>query len=289
MLEDIKNKRINGVIIKDLSRLGRNYIEVGNFIDEIVPKYRLRFISVNDNVDSYLNPNVMDSLEIPFKNLMNESYSRDISKKVSSAYKMMAKNGQYVSGTPPYGYMIDPKDKHHLIINEEEASNVRTIFELALKGNGRIKICKYLNDNGILCRKEIQRRKKQNLSLEPFEVDTLSFWGTTQIGRILTSETYIGNLTQLKTTRSSFGINKYITKSSEEWIKVENTHEAIISKDDFKKVQKMAKEKNFNGVGASYNYSIFNGILKCADCGRAMLRQIDNRKNNRISNIFWCI
>jgi len=287
MMQDIRNGKINGVIFKDLSRLGRNHKETGKYVEEIFPIYNLRIISINDNVDSFLDPESINNLIIPIKNLMNESYSRDISKKVSSAYKMMAKNGQYVSGTPPYGYMIDPEDKHHLIINEEEAINVRTIFELALKGNGRIKICKYLNDNGILCRKEIQRRKKHNLSLEPFEVDTLSFWGTTQIGRILTSETYIGNLAQLKTTRSSFGINKYITKSSEEWIKVENTHEAIISKDDFRKVQKMAKEKNFNGAGTSYNYSIFNGILKCADCGRAMLRQIDNRKSNRISN-YYC-
>lgn len=109
MLDDIKNKKINGIIIKDLSRLGRNYIEVGDFIDKIVPKYRLRFISVNDNVDSYINPSALDSLEIPFKNLMNESYSRDSSKKMRSSLKASKKAGNFIGKIAPYGYLKKQK------------------------------------------------------------------------------------------------------------------------------------------------------------------------------------
>ena len=150
MLDDIKNKRINGVIIKDLSRLGRNYIEVGNFIDEIVPKYRLRFISVNDSVDSYLNPNVMDSLEIPFKNLMNESYSRDSSKKMRSSLKASKKAGNFIGKVAPYGYIKDENDGHKFVLDEDAAKIVKKIFNLALKGVSKKNIAKELNDNHIL-------------------------------------------------------------------------------------------------------------------------------------------
>ena len=170
MMQDITNGKINGIIVKDLSRLGRNHKEAGKYIEEIFPIYNLRIIALNDKVDSYLDPESINSLIVPIKNLMNENYSKDISKKVSSAYVTMAKSGQYVSGTPPYGYMIDPNDKHHLIIDENEAIVVKKIFDMALNGDGRIKICKYLNNNGILCRKEIQRRKKKKLSMDPFDV-----------------------------------------------------------------------------------------------------------------------
>ena len=130
MLNDIKKKKINGIIVKDLSRLGRNYIEVGNFIDEIVPEYGLRFISVNDNVDSFKNPNVMDSLEIPFKNLMNESYSKDSSKKMRSSLKASKKSGNFIGKTAPFGYLKDPDDVHKLIIDKDAANIVKRIFDL---------------------------------------------------------------------------------------------------------------------------------------------------------------
>ena len=286
MMQDITNGKINGIIVKDLSRLGRNHKEAGKYIEEIFPIYNLRIIALNDKVDSYLDPESINSLIVPIKNLMNENYSKDISKKVSSAYVTMAKSGQYVSGTPPYGYMIDPNDKHHLIIDEKEANVVKKIFDMALNGDGRIKICKYLNNNGILCRKEIQRRKKKKLSMDPFDVLSESYWGTTTIGRMLSSETYIGNLVQLKTKRSSFGVNKFVVKEKDSWIKTENTHEPIISKDDFDKVQKIIKSNEYKRKREPSSYSIFNGLLKCSDCGRAMMKQEDNRKKYKISNYF---
>lgn len=125
MINDIQKKRINGVIIKDLSRLGRNYIEVGNFIDEIVPIYKLRFISVNDNVDSFINPNIMTSLEIPFKNLMNESYSKDSSKKMRTALKASKSSGNYIGKIAPFGYLKDEDNCHRLIIDDEAAVVVK--------------------------------------------------------------------------------------------------------------------------------------------------------------------
>lgn len=289
LMQDIINDKVNGIVVKDLSRLGRNHKEVGKYIEEIFPIYNIRIIAINDNVDSYLDPDSINSLIVPVKNLMNENYSRDLSKKVSSAYKTMAKSGQFVAGTTPYGYMLDPEDKHHLIIDESEVETVKLIFKMALEGKGRPTICQYLNDNGILCRKELQRRKKYKLTLEPFEIASEYLWSTSTIGRMLVNESYIGNLVQLKTTRSSFGGNKIITKNEEDFIRADNTHEAIITKEDFKKVQEVIKVNNKRKDNSQpTNYSIFKGKLKCADCGKAMTKQEDFRGNRNISN-YYCM
>ena len=157
MMKDISDGRINTIIVKDLSRLGRNSLEVGKYIEEIFPIYNIRIIAINDNVDSFKRPESINDLMVPIKNLINESYARDISKKVSSAYYTMASNGKYVAGTSPYGYTFDENDKHHLVVDPDEVEIVRLIFNMALKGDGRVKITKYLNDHNILCRKEIQR------------------------------------------------------------------------------------------------------------------------------------
>lgn len=287
LMQDIINDKVNGIVVKDLSRLGRNHKEVGKYIEEIFPIYNIRIIAINDNVDSYLDPDSINSLIVPVKNLMNENYSRDLSKKVSSAYKTMAKSGQFVAGTTPYGYMLDPNDKHHLIIDESEVETVKLIFKMALEGKGRPTICQYLNDNGILCRKELQRRKKYKLTLEPFKIASEYLWSTSTIGRMLVNESYIGNLVQLKTTRSSFGGNKVITKNEEDFIRADNTHEAIITKEDFKKVQEVIKVNNKRKDNSQpTNYSIFKGKLKCADCGKAMTKQEDFRGNRNTSNYF---
>ena len=287
MLQDVVNGKINGIIVKDLSRLGRNHREVGKYIEEIFPIYDIRIISINDNVDSYLDPESISSLIVPVKNLMNENYSRDLSKKVASAYETMAKNGEFVAGTPPYGYMLDPENKHHLVIDHNEVDIVKKVFDMALSGSGRPTICQYLNDNGILCRKELQRRKKRKLTLDPFEIESDYLWSTSTIGRMLHNESYIGNLVQLKTTRATFGSKKFISKNEDQYIRSENTHEAIISKDDFYKVQKLIKQNDKNKKhNAPMNYSIFRGILKCADCGRAMTKQEDFRGKRQISNYF---
>ena len=286
MLKDVVNGKINCIIVKDLSRLGRNYIEVGKYIEDVFPLYNVRFISINDNIDSFKDPESVQNISVAVKNLINDEYAKDISKKVKSAYVTMAKNGKFVSGTPPYGYNLDPEDKHHLIVNNDEAEIVRKIFEMTINGLGRIKICKYLNDNGILCRKELQRRIKRKLTLEPFEIESRYRWSTTQIGRILKNETYLGHLVQCKTGNVSYKIHKLVEKPKEEWIVVENTHEAIIDEKIFKKAQKHIRENKYN-ITKESEYSIFNRKLHCADCGRAMYKQTDTRGNRKCSN-FYC-
>lgn len=285
MLSDVMMGKINTLIVKDLSRLGRNHREVGRYLEEVFPLYNLRAISINDNVDSYLNPDSVTNIIVPVKNLMNENYARDISKKVYSAYLSMARRGEFVAGTTPYGYKLDPDVKHHLIVDENEVEIVKTIFKMALAGAGRIKICKYLNNNGILCRKEIQRRKKWKLSLEANKEESKYLWSTSTIGRMLSNESYIGNLVQLKTKRVTFGGKKAINVAEEDYVRCENTHEPIISKEDFDKVQKLIKHNEKRKAPADpENYSKFRGILKCGDCGRAMTKQEDYRGNRNISN-----
>ena len=158
---------------------------------------------------------------------------------------------------------------------------------MASKGDGRVKITKYLNDNNILCRKEIQRRKKYKLSLNPMDEISKYKWSTSTIGRMLTNEVYIGNLTQLKTRRESFKVHKILNVSKEDWIRCENTHEPIISKEQFQLIQKFIKQKvKVKPERILQTYSIYNGILKCADCGKAMYKQSDYRGNRQLSNYF---
>ena len=184
MLNDIKKKKINGIIVKDLSRLGRNYIEVGNFIDEIVPEYGLRFISVNDNVDSFKNPNVMDSLEIPFKNLMNESYSKDSSKKMRSSLKASKKSGNFIGKTAPFGYLKDPDNVHKLIIDKDAAIIVKRIFDLALKGKSKQEIVEELTNNNILT-PSVYLKEKYDI-----KVSRISYkWNTKMLDTILQNKT----------------------------------------------------------------------------------------------------
>lgn len=211
MLNDIKKKKINGIIVKDLSRLGRNYIEVGNFIDEIVPEYGLRFISVNDNVDSFKNPNVMDSLEIPFKNLMNESYSKDSSKKMRSSLKASKKSGNFIGKTAPFGYLKDPDNVHKLIIDKDAAIIVKRIFDLALKGKSKQEIVEELTNNNILT-PSVYLKEKYDI-----KVSRISYkWNTKMLDTILQNKTYIGSLVQCKRTRISHKTHNMVRVAEDE-------------------------------------------------------------------------
>ena len=186
-------------------------------------------------------------------------------------------------GTAPWLYEKS-ENKHQLIINPDEAKIVKTIFRRSLKGDGRIKICKYLNNNFVLCRKEIQRRNKRNLSLSDTTIERRYFWGTTTIGRMLENEAYIGNLTYNKTGNFSYKSRRQIKKPRSEWIIVEDTHEAIIDKKTFDKVQKEIVER-YHPRSETKNESIYNGILKCNDCNSAMSKQSDNRNEETIITI----
>lgn len=256
MLNDIKNRKINGVVVKDLSRLGRNYIEVGNFIDEIVPQYSLRFISVNDNVDSIKNPNIMQSLEIPFKNLLNESYSKDSSKKMRTALKASKKSGNFIGKIAPYGYLKDPDDPHKLIIDKDAANVVKRIFDLALKGRSKQEIVEELTNNNILT-PSVYLKEKYNIKVSRIS----RRWNTKMLDTILQNKTYIGSLVQCKRTRISHKTHNMVRVAEDEWVVSKERHNAIIKEEIFNQVQDILYNRNVrvNKEGKFYKYT---GFLK---------------------------
>lgn len=286
LLKDIQDNKIDTIIVKDLSRLGRNGREMGRYIEEVFPSYGTRLIAINDDVDSIYKPESVTDLIFSIKNLINESYARDISKKVTTAYLSMAKQGLYVAGIPPYGYKIDPEKKHHLVIDEEESLIVKKIFDLAGEGHGTIYISKHLNNSNILCRKELLRRKKNKLPCDD-SIESKYLWSTSSIERMLSNEVYIGNLVQLKTMKKSMESKREVPRPEKDWVRVDNTHDAIVSKELFLTIQSNSKINNVKKEKKNINYSIFNGILKCADCNRAMMKQEDHRGNRNISN-YYC-
>ena len=286
MFNALVNGDINTIIVKDLSRFGRNYIEVGNYIEQIFPLYNTRFIAVNDNIDSFKDPKSVNNIIVPFKNLMNDEYARDISNKVRSVLMTKSLNGEWVGGTCPYGYKKNPDNIHQLIIDEEEAPVVRKIFKMALDGFGHIKIARFLNDNGILCRKEVQRRKKYKLSMSSEDEEIVYHWSTSTIGKMVTSEIYIGNLVWNRTGSVSYKDHRQIYKPKSEWVIVEGTHEGIISVEDFNKIQETIKER-LSKKKRPEKLTIYKYKIKCADCGRSMCKMEDFR-DGRTSSNFYC-
>lgn len=286
MFNALVNGDINTIIVKDLSRFGRNYIEVGNYIEQIFPLYNTRFIAVNDNIDSFKDPKSVNNIIVPFKNLMNDEYARDISNKVRSVLMTKSLNGEWVGGTCPYGYKKNPDNIHQLIIDEEEAPVVRKIFKMALDGFGHIKIARFLNDNGILCRKEVQRRKKYKLSMSSEDEEIVYHWSTSTIGKMVTSEIYIGNLVWNRTGSISYKNHRQIYKPKSEWVIVEGTHEGIISVEDFNKIQETIKER-LSKKKRPEKLTIYKYKIKCADCGRSMCKMEDFR-DGRTSSNFYC-
>lgn len=264
---DYENKVINCIIVKDLSRLARNNEDAGKLIFVIFPFYNIRFISVNDKVDSYLVPNSVHNLTIHFKNIMNDEYSRDLSKKVRSASAARRKKGEFLGAFAPYGYKKDKEDIHRLVIDEEVAHCVKLIYEKLIEGMNYTQIARELTDLGAPTPLVHKKKNHPKFGLpKEFEV---KLWSATTVKSILTSDVYIGNLTQSKYAKVSYKSQKVRMQDKREWITVENTHEAIISKDDFDRVQEIIKAKA-RKQSQSKHQNALAGIIKCGRCKRAM-------------------
>ena len=259
---------INCIIIKDLSRLARNDEESGKYIFIIFPFYNIRFISVNDHVDSYERPESVNNLEISFKNIMHSEYSRDLSKKVISASNVRRKRGEFLGAFCSYGYKKDPLDFHHLIIDEEPAEIVKYIFKRYLESQNIYAISQELSENGIMTPLEYKKSKGENLFI-PGKKINVSFWKDSTVKRILTNEVYTGCLVQGKRRKISYKSKKIIETDEDEWIKVENTHEAIIPQSAFEEVQRLIKQ-NYRCHSSPVFRNVFAGKLFCGQCGAAM-------------------
>lgn len=267
MLEDIKNGLINCVICKDLSRFGRDYIEAGHYLEKEFPKYKIRFIAINDNIDSYKQSY---DLLLPVKNILNQQYAIDIGSKVRTAIESKQSEGLFIGAFPSYGYFKDPKNHNKLIIDEYAAQIVRRIFKMYLDGYGKIKIAKILNKEGVLCPSEY----KNQLGMRYYngqKIGSTTYWTYSTVHRILTNEMYIGNMVQGKTKRIMKSNPEILPK--DKWKIVENTHPPIIDRETWNKVQTLLNKRS-RELNVDNNVSIFAGFLKCGDCGRSLAKNI---------------
>lgn len=278
MMDDVNNGLVGTIIVKDMSRFGRDYIMVGYYTEIMLPQMDIRFIAVNDNVDS---ENQADNDFTPFRNIINEWYAKDTSKKIRSVLKAKGNSGKHLSVIPPFGYKKDPNDKEKWIIDEDAAQIVRKIYRLYLDGNTMGGIARMLTAEGI----ETPKLYAENRGIKHYKAATHpEIWSRISVEYILSNYEYTGSTVNFKTKRKSFKNKKQWIQSKENWAVFEGTQEAIIDKETFETVQKMRGTKRaytkFNEV------NIFSGLLYCADCGGKMT--IRRRKEDRRKDAFIC-
>ena len=285
MCEDIYNGRVNMVIVKDLSRLGRDYIDSGRYVKKIFPSYHVRFVSVLDHFDSLTATQSDVNLLIPVKNFVNDNYSRDISGKVRSHQEVMRENGLYIGSHVAYGYKKLETDRNRIIPDEYAADIVRKIFDWKLKGLSSASIADKLNELGVAAPSEYKRQLGGNYK-SGFQKNRKAKWSAVAINRILRNKIYIGVLEQGKREKVNYKLNKVVEKPETEWAVKENTHEAIISKADFENVAKLL---NLDTRKSPEEETLFmlSGLMFCGECGRSMVRRC-NRYKDKQSVYYIC-
>ena len=264
LIEDAKAKRINLILVKDLSRFGRNYIEFGQYTDYLFPSIGCRFIALNNGIDTQSQDGSTDVM--CFLNLFNEFYSRDTSKKVKAVKKACAESGKFMGTYPAYGYKRDPADKHHLVIDEDTAPTVRRIFAMRASGMGFHAIASVLNEEGVQSPGVLYYQRKGQS--DPRRVNHK--WADQTVKSIIRNEVYIGNMVQGKTGTMSYKSRKLVSKPEDEWIRVEGTHEAIISRSVWDTVVSIDQKRVRKNETSDGYRSIFTGLVYCADCGFKM-------------------
>lgn len=278
MMTDVQAGLIKTIIVKDMSRFGRDYIMVGYYTEIFLPQADIRFIAVNDGVDT---ENQVDNDFTPFRNIINEWYAKDTSKKIRSVLKAKGNSGKHLSVIPPFGYKKDPNDKEKWLIDDDAAQIVRKIFRMYLDGNNMGSIARKLTEEGI----ETPKLYAENRGIKHYKAATYpEIWSRISVEYILSNYEYTGCTVNFKTKRKSFKNKKQVIQSKEDWAVFEGTQEAIIDKETFETVQKMRGTKRaytkFNEV------NIFSGLLFCADCGGKMT--IRRRKDDRRKDAYVC-
>lgn len=271
LLEEVKAGEINCIVVKDLSRFGRNYIETGRYIQQIFPFLGVRFIAVNDGYDSVRPESRADNMILPFRNLMNDSYCRDISIKVRSQIDVRQRKGDYIGSFPVFGYFRDKEHKGHLVIDETAAAVVRDIFAMKIAGKNHKRIADYLNERGVPSPMEYKALLNWRYSTS-FKLNPKAKWSAVAVERVLKNEIYTGTMVQGKEKTLNYKVKKRIKVEKEDWIRVENTHEPIVSKEDFALVQKLLLCDTRTSPKEQEVY-LFAGLLYCGDCNEAMVRK----------------
>ena len=281
MLSDIDKGKINLVIVKDLSRFGREYAQMGLYIEHYFEENDIRFIAVGENIDTI---NGTDNIIMPLTNVMNSIYAKDCSRKTKAAHRARAQAGKYIGGHAPFGYIKDPKDRHRLIVDPPAAEVVRKIFRLFSEGIGYVRMTKMLREENILNPQAYFNDNnpdyyKSEYWRKPFD------WHATSIRVILNNEVYLGKLVFGKTKSKGVYQKKRIPAPEEEWIVVENTHEPIITQETWDVVQKlMASRRRETKKG---EIQMFAGLVKCADCGSSLNVSYDKRKERYTGFSCW--
>ena len=260
MIGDIETKKVNMVITKDLSRLGRDYIMTGHYMERYFPEKRVRYISLLDGIDTGIESTANDIT--PFRAIMNDMYAKDISKKIKSVKHDKQQKGQFIGGKPVYGYKMHPTEKNKIVIDEAVAPIVRRIFAMALAGMSCRRIAMVLNEEGIPTPATYcgwQRRQKGPYS---------GLWSSERISDMLKNETYIGNMVQGKSVKISYKSQKCIKQEQSKWIVVENTHEPLVDKETFHKVRQLLNSRKYD--------FLLKGLIFCHECGYPLA--VINRK-----------
>ena len=281
MIADIEDGKVNCVVVKDLSRFGRDYIDTGRYLERYFPELGVRFISVTDSIDSMKQ--AYDML-LPIKNIFNEQYARDISKKIQATVKSKQKAGEFIGAFTSYGYKKSPVDKNKLVIDDYAADVVRRIFSLYIQGYGKQRIAKLLNSEGILCPAEYKKVNGENYK-NCNRLESTTYWSYSTINSILHREMYVGNMVQ--GTKHQRMRSKQKKMPKEEWIIVENTHEPIIDKETWEKAQSLL-QKRTRELDLETNKNIFAGFVKCGDCGRAMTKNMWRRADGSKTYSLYC-
>ncbi|MFM1602648.1 recombinase family protein [Helcococcus ovis] len=296
MMSDIKERKINCILVKDLSRFGREYLEIGNYIEKVFPFLGVRFISVNDHFDTENKTDDKKSFEITIKNIINDLYSKDISKKVSSTKQAKMKQGYFIGTFAPYGYKAVKKDKGRILIVDEKVREVvELIFDLAYRGASQIEIARELTKKYTT---PWQYMKTGEVLRSP---DNKKQWSPSAIGQFFRNEVYIGNMVQGMHEKKSVRKEKGAYKPLEEWVKVKHTHEAIIDEEKFFAIQNLRKEKE-DIAREKYNLytktktvdNKYKGLLICKECGQLLKSRHMNTSNdhagieNKEQYYFFC-
>lgn len=270
MMEAVKAGKINCIIVKDLSRFGRDYIDAGKYIEKIFPQLGVRFIAINDHYDS-LNHSTGDSLVVPVKNFLNDSYSRDISIKVRSSFESRRQDGEFIANYTAYGYLRDPDNKNRLIVDEAAGEVVREIFRWKVEGMSPMTISQKLNARGVLAPSEYKRSLGINYKTS-FQTSSRSKWSPQAVIRILTNEVYTGVLIQGRRTTPNHKVKKAIVKDKSEWSRIEDAHEAIIPVREYQLVQRLMQEDGRRAPGTDTVYPL-SGRVYCGTCGALAKRK----------------
>lgn len=273
MLDDINTKRVNCVIVKDLSRLSRNYVESGHYLEYLFVKLDVRFVSLElPMLDSFKHPEQMNSIMVPMQSVFNDNHCRETSIKIRGTFDIKRRRGEFIGAFAPYGYKKDPNDKHLLIVDDEAASIVRDIFHwFVFDGMSRSGIVKKLIGMGIPC-PAANKWKNGQKYCNPTIIRNDPQWSARTVVGVLTNRMYLGHMVQGKQRVKSYKVHTRISIPESDWFVVEDTHDPIIDQEMFDKAQSLIKRDTRTAPNSTQLY-LFSGFLRCVDCGKAMGRR----------------